>query len=87
MLAICLRDLANLSFVQARPAFLKRRKALSPIMARTGFNAVVVIEILQMDGCGLTKGHLRRDLAIAVADALTMFFEKFRELGLRHAKM
>jgi hypothetical protein len=43
-------------------------------MARAGFNAVVVIEILQMDGCGFTKRHLRRDLAIPIADALSMLF-------------
>ena len=40
-----------------------------------------------MNRSGLAECHLGRDFAVAVADALAMLFEKFRELGLRYAEM
>jgi hypothetical protein len=43
--------------------------------------------ILLMDFERLAKSHFGRHSAVAVAYALTMFFEKFRESGLRHAVM
>ena len=85
--AIGLRDPANLGFAQARPAFLKRRKTLSPVTPRARFDANIVIEIAQMNRSGLAKGHLGRDFAIPIAGTLAVLFEKFRELGLRHAEM
>jgi hypothetical protein len=86
-LAIRLRDFAHLGFAQTLPAFLQRGKALSPVMARARFDADIVIEIVEMNRSGLAEGHLGRDLAVAVTNALTVFFKKFRELGLRYAEM
>ena len=40
-----------------------------------------------MNRSGLAESHLGRDFAVAIADTLAMFFEKFSELGLRHAEM
>ena len=80
--AIGLRDLADFCFIQSRPAFDERRKALSPIVARARFDAQIVIEIAQMNRGGLAECHLGRDFAIAIADALAMLFEKFRQLAL-----
>ena len=89
--AIGLCDLADFGFVQAsrpaRPAFLKGKKALAPVMARARFNAEIVVEIAQMNRSGFAECHFGRDFAVAVADALAMLFEKFRELGLCYAEM
>ena len=60
---------------------------MSPIAARARLNAQIVIEIAQMNRSGLAECHLGRHFTVAVADTLAMFFEKFRELGLRYAKM
>jgi hypothetical protein len=80
-------DLADFCFVQSLPAFDERGKPLSPIVARARFDPQVVSEIVQMNSGGLAKGHLGRDFAVAIADALTVFFQKFREPCLRYAKM
>ena len=40
-----------------------------------------------MDFERFAKGHFGRDFAVAIAHALAMFFEKFREPGLGHAVM
>ena len=85
--AIGLRDLADFGFIQARPAFLQCGKTFSPVIARARFDAQIVIEIPQMNRSGLAECHLGRDFAVAIADTLAMLFEKFRELGLRHAEM
>ena len=87
LFAVGLRDLANLRFVQAGPAFDECGKALSPVIACPRFDAHIVIEIAQMNRSGLAKRHLGRDFAIAIADALAVFFEKFREPRLRYAEM
>ena len=47
----------------------------------------IVIEIAQMNRSGLAKCHLGRHFAIAIADALAMLFQKFRQLRLRYAEM
>ena len=60
---------------------------MSPIAARARLDAQIVIEIAQMNRSGFAECHFRRDFAIAIADALAMLFEKFRELGLRYAEM
>src|SRR5438045_9099988 len=86
-LTIRLRDLTDFGFIQTRPAFLQRGKALSPVMARARFDADIVIEIVEMNRSGLAKGHLGRDLTVAVTNAPTVLFKKFRELGLRYAEM
>ena len=85
--AIGLGDLADFGFIQSRPAFDERGKALSPIVARARFDTEIVVEIAQMNRGGLAKGHLRRDFAISIADALAMFFEKFRQSRLGYAEM
>ena len=56
-------------------------------MARPWLNAHIVIKIAEMNRSGLTKRHLGRDLAIAIADALAVFFEKFRQSRLSYAEM
>ena len=85
--AIGLRDPANLGFAQARPAFLKRRKTLSPVIPRARFNAQIVIEISQMNRSGFAKCHLGRDFAVAVASPLAVLFKKFGQLCFGHAEM
>jgi len=50
-----LRDLANLGFLQARPAFDKRRKNFSQVVARARLDAQIVLEISEMNGGGLAK--------------------------------
>ena len=87
LFAVGLRDLANFRFAQARPAFDERGKALSPIIARARFDAHIVIEIAYMNRSGLAESHLGGDFAIAIADALAMFFEKFRQPRLCYAEM
>ena len=87
LFAVGLRDLANLRFVQSGPAFDERGKALSPIVARPRFDAHIVIEIAEMNRSGLAKRHLGGDFAIAIAGALTVFFEEFRQPRLSHAEM
>src|SRR5882724_13054178 len=81
-LAVGLRDLANLGFVQARPAFLKRGKTLSPVIARARFDVQIVIKIPKMNGGGFAECHFRRDFAVAVAPALAMLFKEFSKLRL-----
>jgi hypothetical protein len=46
-------DLADFCFIQSRPTFDERGKALSPIVARARFDAQVVIEVAQMNDSGL----------------------------------
>src|SRR5882724_947921 len=87
LLAIGLGDLTNFRFVQTRPAFDQCAEALSPIMARARFDAQVIIEVPEMNGGSLAEGHLGRDFAVSIVDALAMLFEKFSKFGLRHAKM
>ena len=43
--AICGRDLADLCFIQSRPAFDERGKALSPIVARARSDPQAVVEV------------------------------------------
>jgi hypothetical protein len=87
-LAVILRDFTDFSFIQARPAFLKGEKALSPVIPSAGFDAQVVIKIAEMNSGGLAECHFRRDFAIAIiAEALAMLLEKFRQLSLGHAKV
>ena len=45
------------------------------------------VEIAQMNRGGLAKGHFGRDFAISIADALPMFFQKFRQSRLGYAEM
>src|SRR6516165_8412115 len=85
--AIALRDLADLGFVQARPAFLKCSKAFPPVFACARFDARVVIQIAQMNRSGLAEYHFSRRFTVAIADALPMLFQKFSEPRLRHAVM
>jgi len=66
---------------------LKRSKTLSPVIPRARFDAQIVIKITKMNGGSFAESHLSRDFAIGVTDALAMLFEKFRELGLRHAEV
>jgi hypothetical protein len=54
-------------------------------VARCRLNRRVVGLVLLMDLERLAKSHFGRYFAIAVGHALAMFFEKFGELGLRHA--
>jgi hypothetical protein len=76
-----LRDFANFRFVQARPAFFKCGKALSPVIAGARFNAQIVFDVPEMNRNRLAEGHLGRDFAVAIADTLAMFFEKFGSLA------
>jgi hypothetical protein len=46
-------DLADFCFIQSRPTFDERGKALSPTVARARFDAQVVIEVAQMNDDGL----------------------------------
>jgi hypothetical protein len=85
--AIHVRDLTDLCFIQSWAAFLEGSKALLPILARARFDAQVVIEIPEMNLSRLAECHFGRHFTIAIADALTVFFEKFSELGLRYAEM
>ena len=87
LFAVGLRDLANLRFAQTGPAFDECGKALSPVIACPWLNAHIVIEIAEMNRSGLAKRHLGGDLAIAIADALAVFFEKFRQSRLSYAEM
>lgn len=47
----------------------------------------IVSQIAQKNGRAFAKGHLRRDLAISIADTLAMFFQKFRQSRLGYAEM
>ena len=85
--AIGRADLLDFCLIQSRPALYERGKALPPIVARSRFHSRVVVEIAQVNRSSFPEGHLCRYFAIAVTDALTVLFEKFRELGLRHAEM
>src|SRR5439155_11174833 len=85
--AIGLRDLANLGFAQARPTFLKRGKALSPVIPRARLDAQIVIKITKMNGGGFAECHLRRDFAIPVASALAVLFKEFSKLRFGDAEM
>ena len=62
-------------------------RAFSPVIPGARLDAQIVIEIVQVNRSGFAESHFRRDFAIAIADALTMFFEKLSELGLRYAEM
>jgi hypothetical protein len=78
-----LRDPSDFCFIQSWPAFAKRRKHLSPVLARSRFDAQIVIEIAKVNRGGLAECHFGRYLVIPIADAFTMLFEKFSELRLR----
>ena len=87
LLAVCLRDPANLRFAQTGPAFDECGKALSPVIACPWPNANIVIEIAHVIRSRLAKQHLGGDLTIAIADAPAVFFEKFRQSRLSYAEM
>jgi hypothetical protein len=78
-------DAPNFSIRQALPAFQESGKNLISIVPRCRFNRHIIGLILLMDFERLAKGHFGRDFAITVGHALTMFFEKFRELGFGDA--
>ena len=56
-------------------------------MARARLNPQIVVEIPQMNLSRFAECHLGRHFAVAIADALAVFFQKFRELGLCYAEM
>src|SRR5439155_11426174 len=87
LLAVRLRDLANLGSIQTRPAFLKRRKAFPPVIARARFDAQIVVEAAQMNSSSLAEGHFRRNFAVTVASAFAMLFKEFGQLRFGHAEM
>jgi hypothetical protein len=62
-------DLADFCFIQSRPTFDERGKALSPTVARARFDAQVVIEVAQMndDGLNARTASLKRCVRAAMS--------------------
>ena len=87
LFAVGLRDLAHLGFIQSWPTFEKRGENLPPVIARSRFDPQIVIEISDMNGSGVAKGHFRQSFAIGVFPALPMILEEFGELRFGHAEM
>ena len=86
-LAVSLRDLANLCFIESRPALEECRKHFPPVVARARFDTQIIVEIAQMNGSGFAECHFRRHFAIGVASALPVIFQKLGQLRFGHAEM
>ena len=56
-------------------------------MARSQFDARIVVNVPQLDRSSLAECHLGRDFTIAIADAFPVFLQELRQLGLRHAEI
>src|SRR5262245_4186701 len=85
--AIGLRDLACFSFIQTRPAFLEGSKTFPPIITGARLDAQVVVKIAQMNFGSFAECHFCRNVTIPIAHPFAVLFEKYCELGLRHAQV